>query len=132
MNGYKLVYTAEPTDYFKQIETARESTELAYSLGLTIGKDGNVRAVIWNSPAFRAGIDVGTTIEAVNGEEYSSDRIKAAVVAAKGSKDPIRLLVKDGDNFRDVTIDYHDGPRYPRLQKVGQGETGLDRLLTPR
>ena len=132
MNGYKLVYTAEPTDYFKQIETARESTELAYSLGLTIGKDGNVRAVIWNSPAFKAGIDAGTTIEAVNGEEYSSDRIKAAVVAAKDSKDPIRLLVKDGDNFRDVTIDYHDGPRYPRLQKVGQGETGLDRLLTPR
>ena len=132
MNGYKLIYTAEPTDYFKQIETTRKSTELAYSLGLTIAKDGDVRTTIWDSPAFKAGIDVGTTIEAVNGEEYSSDRIKAAIVAAKGSKDPIRLLIKDGDNFRDVTIDYHDGPRYPRLQKVGQGETGLDRLLTPR
>ena len=63
---------------------------------------------------------------------YSGDRLKAAIAAAQASKDPIRLSVRNGDRFRDVAIDYHDGPRYPRLQKTGAGETGLDRLLAPR
>jgi hypothetical protein len=40
--------------------------------------------------------------------------------------------VKNGDRLRDLTVDYHDGPRYPRLQKTGADETGLDRLLTAR
>ena len=45
---------------------------------------------------------------------------------------PIRLTVKNYDRFRDALLDYHDGPRYPRLQKLGTGDGGLDKLLTPR
>ena len=87
---------------------------------------------IWDSPAFKAGLDIGTEIEAVNSEAYSADRIKAAILAAKGTKVPVRLTVKNNDRFRDILLDYHDGPRYPRLQKVGTGDGGLDRLLMPR
>ena len=54
------------------------------------------------------------------------------MTAAKGTKEPIRLLTKSGDHYRDVAIDYHDGLRYPHLQKIGTGINGLDRLLTPR
>jgi hypothetical protein len=36
------------------------------------------------------------------------------------------------DRFRDILLDYHDGPRYPRRQKVGTGDGGLDKLLRPR
>ena len=45
---------------------------------------------------------------------------------------PIRLTVKNYDRFRDALLDYHDDPRYPRLQKLGTGDGGLDKLLTPR
>ncbi|MEG3163941.1 peptidase M61 [Sphingomonas sp. PB2P19] len=131
MNGYKLVYTPEITGYMKQAEKTR-GTDLSYSIGLVINKEGAVTSSIWGSPAFKAGVDVGSEIVAVNGEVYSSDRIKAAILAAKGTKEPIRLSVKSSDRLRDVMVDYHDGPRYPRLQKVGTGEGGLDRLLTPR
>jgi hypothetical protein len=31
-----------------------------------------------------------------------------------------------------VSIDYHDGLRYPHLVKTGTGESGLDLLLQPR
>jgi len=31
-----------------------------------------------------------------------------------------------------VAIDYHDGPKYPHFEKVGSGETGLDKLLEPK
>ena len=131
MNGYKLVYTPEPTRVFTQGEKSR-GTDISYSLGIVVDKDAVLTAVIWNSPAFRAGVDVGTTLIAVNGEAFTPERLKAAIVAAKGTTTPIQLTVKNGQRVATVAIDYHDGPRYPRLMKVGTGEGGLDRLLAPR
>ncbi|MES2443129.1 MAG: peptidase M61 [Pseudomonadota bacterium] len=131
-NGYKLVYTDTPTAWFKAGEKAREQTDFSYSLGLAMGKGGAVAAVIWDSPAFAAGLDLGDEIVAVGGRTYTPDRLKAAVTAAKGSKEPIRLLVKSGDRFREVSVDYHGGLRYPRLEKTVDGEAGLDRLLAPK
>jgi len=131
MNGYKLVYTPEPTKFFTTAEKGG-SINATYSIGLSIAKDGEATAVIWDSPAFKAGMDVGTVIQAVNGTAYSGDVMKAAIIAAQTSKEPIKLLVKSGPRYREVAIDYHGGPRYPRLQKIGTGETGLDKLLMPR
>ena len=130
-NGYRLVYTAEPTSYYKKAEAARKITDLSYSMGLVVNGEGEVTASVWDSAAFKAGLDVGATLVAVGGQPYSADRLKAAVLAAKGAREPIRLLVRSQDQLRDVVVDYHDGPRYPRLQKIGTGEAGLDRLLTP-
>ncbi|HEX8554031.1 MAG TPA: peptidase M61 [Sphingomonas sp.] len=131
MNGYKLVYSDTPTSYFTKSERAR-GTDLSYSLGLVANTTGEITAVIWDSPAFQAGIDIGTTIVGVDGQAFSGDKLKAAVAGAKGTKEPIRLLVKNGERLRDLAIAYHGGARYPRLEKVGTGEGGLDRLLAPR
>jgi hypothetical protein len=38
--------------------------------------------------------------------------------AAKGNTDPIELLIKAGDRYRTVKIDYHGGSRYPKLERV--------------
>jgi predicted metalloprotease with PDZ domain len=125
-NGYKLVYTEEPNK-----ATPKSAVDLAYSLGLTLGAKG-ITSVAWDSPAFNAGIDLGDEIVAVNGRGYTGDRLKQAVKDAKGSKDPIRLLLKSGDRYREVSIDYHGGLRYPHLVKTATGEAGLDKLLQPR
>lgn len=127
MNGYTLVYAAEPTSYFSKAEKAR-GTDVSYSLGLVVNKDGEVTTSMWGSPAYQAGIDVGTTIMSVGDATYSRDRLLAAIAA----RQPVRLTLKNGERLRSVTIDYRGGPRYPRLQKTGTGETGLDRLLAPR
>ncbi len=87
----------------------------------------------WGSPAFDAKLTVGDVIVAVDGLAYSDDRLKSAVTDAKGAKSPpVVLVVKSGEEVRTVTIDYHGGLRYPHLEKIGTGETGLDKLLTPR
>jgi predicted metalloprotease with PDZ domain len=125
-NGYKLVYTEEANK-----ATPKTTVDLAYSLGLTLGAKG-ITTVAWDSPAFDAGVDLGDEIVAVNGRAYTGDRLKAAVKDAKGSKDPIKLLVKSGDRYREVAIDYHGGLRYPHLVKTATGEAGLDKLLQPR
>jgi predicted metalloprotease with PDZ domain len=104
MNGYRLVYTPEPTSYFAKTERAANATNLSFSLGLTLNREGEATGVVWDSPAAKAGIDVGTTVLAVNGEGYTPERIKAAVAA----KQPIRLWVRAQDRLREVVIDYRD------------------------
>ncbi|SDA36752.1 M61 family metallopeptidase [Sphingomonas sp. NFR15] len=131
-NGYKLVYTEEPSPASKDSEKTRKITDLSYSLGVTIGKDAEITAVGWNTPAFKAALTPGDTIVAVNGAAYTDAGIKAAITAAKTASAPIALMVKHGTAIDTVTIDYHGGLRYPHLEKIGSGEGGLDRLLQPR
>lgn len=131
-NGYRLVYTDTPTAYFKANEKDRKRTDLSSGIGLIIGKDAAIAAVTWNSAAARAGLTVGSTVVAVNGVSYSPEVLKAAITAAMAMKDPIRLLVKNDDRITELAIDYHDGLRYPRLEKIGTGEGGLDRLLAAK
>ncbi|MDB5706489.1 MAG: peptidase [Sphingomonas bacterium] len=131
-NGYKLIYTDEQTPSTKQAETTGKRTDLTYSIGLAVNNEGALTSVQWDGPAFKAGLTVSDTIVAVNGTAFSGQVLKEAVTAAKAGKDPIILLVKANDRIAPVSIDYHDGLRYPRLEKIGTGEGGLDKLLTPR
>jgi predicted metalloprotease with PDZ domain len=131
-NGYRLIYTDEPTPFFKADEKSRDQTNLRYSVGLVLGKGSAISEVLWDGPAFDAGLDLGDELVAVDGMAFTGQRLKDAIKAAKGSKDPIKLLVKSGDRYREVAIDYHGGLRYPRLEKIAEGEAGLDRLLEPK
>jgi len=130
--GYRLVYTDKETEYQKSAEQRRKSTDLMYSLGFSINKDGVLSEVLWDGPAFKAGLTEGTQLMAVNGDAYSSEDLKDAVTRAKGGAEPIALLVKDKDEFRTVLIDYHDGLRYPRLERSGAGPAFLDAILAPK
>lgn len=134
-NGYKLIYTDQATPAFMDSERTRKVVDLTYSGGLMVGNSpgniGQLTGVTWDSAAFRAGLTIGVTITAVNNESYTPERLKAAIAAAKGGA-AASLLVKKGDEYRTVALDWHDGLRYPRLEKIGTGEGGLDRLLAPR
>jgi predicted metalloprotease with PDZ domain len=132
MAGYRLVWRDTPNPYDKGVMTNGKGLDLNYSLGLALDKDGAVTSTRWDGPAFNAGVVNGAKIIAVNGEEYSADVLKEAVTAASGSKVPIALLVKRGNNYDTVSIDYHRGLRWPWLEPVSAGEQGLDRLLAPK
>ncbi len=127
--GYKLVYTNTPTEWFKTFEKQRKMMDLTFSGGLSIGKDGEITGVAWDSPAFNAGLTVSTRIIAVNGHSYDNDKLKAAIKAKKPS---ISLLVKTGDVFRTVELKYDGGLRYPTFEKIGNGPATLDTLLSPK
>ena len=115
--GWKLVYTETPTGFFKAGETANKQTNLTYSLGVVLNREGEVTSVLWDSPAFEAGLTVSTRILAVDGIAYDADRLKAAITAAKDGP-PISLLVKNGDHFQTIAITYKGGLRYPRLERI--------------
>jgi predicted metalloprotease with PDZ domain len=132
MAGYKLVWKDKPNPYAAAREKDGKSTSLTYSLGFSLDKEGKVSGTLWDSPAFNAGIVTGAQVMAVNGKAYDTDAIKDAISAAKASKEPIELLVKRGDRFMTVPVDYHGGLRYPWIEPSGAGEQPLDRLLAPR
>ena len=88
--------------------------------------------MIWDSPAFEAGLTVGQTIVSVGGHAYSEEVLKDAITAAKGGNEPIRLIVKRGEEVGLVDIRWNGGLRYPRFEKTGKGAGPLDRLLEAR
>jgi predicted metalloprotease with PDZ domain len=116
-SGWKLVYQDEPNGLAKSRDS-RGGADFVYSLGLSIDKDGKIGDVRWDSPAFNAGLGSGTTVVAVNGQEYDKDLLEDAVKAAKTGKAPIQLMVKEFDRYRTVSIDYHGGLRYPHLERI--------------
>jgi predicted metalloprotease with PDZ domain len=131
--GYKLVYTDTPTEFFKAAETKGKIVNLSYSLGITIGKEGVLSAVNWDTPAFKAGLTAGETLVAVNGTAYSDDLIKDAVKAtAKADAPAVELLVKDGERYRTVKIDYRGGLKYPRLERIEGTPARLDDIYAAR
>ncbi len=132
MGGYQLVWKDNPNPYRKGQMKTGKFLDLQYSLGVNLNSDGEVTLTMWDSPAFNAGIVDGVKIVAINGDEYSEDAIKQAISAAKGTKDPIDLIVKRGERYLTLELDYHGGLRYPWLEKTGTGQTGLDKLLAPR
>jgi predicted metalloprotease with PDZ domain len=130
--GYKLIYTSEPTKWIKSAEKKAKNNDLTYSGGFVVGNDGKISSVLWDSAAFNAGLTIGSEILAVNGRHFDGDSLKDAIKAAAGKGPAPQLLIHDGDVYRTVTLDWHGGLRYPRLEKVGKGPGTLDALLAPR
>jgi predicted metalloprotease with PDZ domain len=131
-SGYDLVFTPEPSSVWKDTEKRGKHTDLSFSGGFTIDKDRKVTSVIWDGPAYKAGLTVGAEIVGVNDKPATPDLIKEAITAAASDKKAIRLLVRKFDRFDQVALDWTGGLRYPRFQKTGAGEGALDRLLAPR
>ena len=128
--GWKLVYADEPSA--SGSGDWGGSTDFSYSLGLSLGKDMKLGRVLWNGPAFKAGLASSMTLVAVNGMAASADALKDAVIEAKKSGAPIVLLVNNLDHIDTVRIDYRGGLRYPKLERVPGTPDRLSAILAPR
>jgi len=51
------------------------------------------------------------------------------VRAAKDGKAPLELLVRKGNNLRTISLDYRDGLRYPRLERIPGTKDRLEALF---
>jgi predicted metalloprotease with PDZ domain len=133
--GYELVYTDTQGDYQQNEDEGRHRVSLLYSIGLILDSEdrpGGIMQVLWGSPAFQAGLTPGGQIMAVNDIAYSADVLKDAIRSALGTQAPIELIVRTGDNYRTVRVDYHGGLRYPHLQRDTSRPALLDAILAPR
>jgi predicted metalloprotease with PDZ domain len=131
-HGWKLVYNDKPNEAFSASEARSKSVNLTYSIGASLDGKGGVIDVLWDGPAFKAGLSPGMSVVAVDGREYSADAVKEAVTAAKDGTAPIELLVKNFDRYQTLRVDYHGGLQYPHLERIAGTPDRLAELLKAR
>jgi len=135
--GYKIVYQDHPSDSLSALmhsggrRGGGGGPFVWYSLGLQISADGTIYDVRWGSPADKAKLAPGQKLIAVNGLVFSNDALHQALVAAKTSKEPIHFLMQSEQYITPVSIDYHDGERYPAMVRVDGTKNYLDEITNP-
>jgi predicted metalloprotease with PDZ domain len=82
---------------------------------MLIKEDGEIVDTVGGLPAARAGIGPGMKIVAVNGRRFTPQLLRDALAESHHGPQPVRLLVENTDYFREFSLDYHDGERYPHL-----------------
>ena len=128
--GYRLVYNDTEPEWLKHQDPTRGAS-FGTSLGFALDKDNVVDGVWWDSPAFKAGITPDMHLEAVNDQKVTVAGLREAILSAEKSKQPIKLLLKRGDEFVTVNLDYQGGLRYPHLERVEGTPDRLDAILAP-
>ena len=128
--GWQLIYTSVPTETFLQDEADAGVINLDDSIGAQFRPNGSVRSVMWNSPAFRAGLAPDISVVAVNGQPLSSAVLLSAI--ADSASTPLRLTLQDGETHRDAIVFYAGPLRYPHLERIPNTPDRLTSLLAPR
>jgi len=129
-DGWRLTFTDIPTETFRQDEIDAGVSNLSYSIGLAVTKDGNVRTVAWQGPAFDAGLAPGVRIQSVNGKPFAPELLAAAVRASASV--PIELGFEADGRSVSARIPYQGPLRYPRLERIAGSKDRIAALLAPR
>jgi predicted metalloprotease with PDZ domain len=130
--GWKLVYNGDQSDFFKAYEDTEKFTDLSYSLGLKVKDDGTISDIAFAGPARKAGIAPATRIIAVNGRQFSTTELREAIGRAVKDTKPLELLIKDGEYYKTLRVDYHGGERYPHLVRVEGAPDLLAEIIAPK
>ena len=127
-SGWRLVYDTAPSETFRQDEAG--GSNLDYSIGLKTDEKGVVESVVWQGPAFAAGLAAGDRIVSVNEESFSVARLQTAIRDA-GRREP-ELEFDDDGKRQNVQVHYSGTLRYPRLEPIAGKPDRLSALLASR
>ncbi|MBU6400220.1 MAG: M61 family peptidase, partial [Verrucomicrobia bacterium] len=130
--GWRLTYTNAVPDLLKTREGQDKITDLSFSLGFIVKEDGYITDVRPGSPADRAGVGASMKLLGVNSRRWTPEILRAAVRAATTNTAPIALLVENEDYFKTCEVDYHDGEKYPQLERDASRPDLLSAILAPR
>lgn len=129
--GWRLVYNDVVPDMLKSLESAEKFTDLSFSIGISVKEDGTIVDVIPGLPADAAGVAPGGKLIAVNGRRWTPAILRAAIKATKTNHGALDLLVENGDFFKTCPLNYHEGERYPHLERDPAKPDVLEQILKP-
>ncbi|MFN7941414.1 MAG: hypothetical protein U0X73_07425 [Thermoanaerobaculia bacterium] len=130
--GWRLVYSREPNLFAAGREKARGQIDWTYGLGVKLDPDGKVLEVVADSPAAAAGLVPHAKLVGVDGASWSPEALRAALDAAVGRSEPMRLLVERDRRLSTLAVDFHAGALYPHLERLPGAAERLSKLLAPR
>jgi predicted metalloprotease with PDZ domain len=128
--GYRLVYRGVKNDFAIATEAVSGIDNFRFSIGMAVSSDGTLQEVIWDGPAFQAGLVAGAKLLAVNDRAYDADSLRRAVTNAQQTGE-IQLTVQRGKRLSTLVIEYAGGHRYPHLEPIKGARRRLDEILAP-
>lgn len=129
--GWKFVYTEKPNAFITASQADDPGITGWYSYGADLSAKGVVRDVREDSPAWRAGLAPGMHVLAVDNQEFSADVFEYGVKKAQHSSAPISLITSQTGWFQTLSLDYHDGIRYPHLERIEGTPDMLAAIMAP-
>ncbi len=131
--GWRLVYNDTLNELLQAGENFSHTVDLSDSIGMTVHQEkkeeeGTIVDVIPAMAAAAAGIAPGMQLVAVNGKHWSPEVLRSALKA----RGPLQLLVENIGYYRTYDVVYHDGPRFPHLERVHGRADVLGEIIKPR
>ena len=125
------MYKNQPNEW-SQLEEAESGTvDFWYSLGLHVGSEGVIGDVLHGGIADKAGFGPGMKIVAVNGRQYDPNILRAAIIDATQTTAPIEFIVENTGFYKVLKVDYHEGEKFPVLERIEGAPDRLDEILKP-
>jgi predicted metalloprotease with PDZ domain len=137
-SGWRLVYTDEPNRYQSVLENVgqgeleAEGVDEMFSVGLFLDDSGKVADVLWNGPAFEAGLAPGMRLISVDGQLYSPHVLRAEIIHAQKSGEPLRIQAENDGTVELSTVHYDGGLKYPHLVRIAGKTDYLEQILAPQ
>jgi predicted metalloprotease with PDZ domain len=128
-SGWKLVYNEQPNESLANEEALARRADFTFTIGMIVSDDGTVVDVTHDGTAYDAGVAPGMKIVAVNGEQYSPDKLREAMGNAKTVLNPIQFIVANGAQFKTMSMEYHDGMKFPHIERDGSRPDYLSEIL---
>jgi len=130
-SGWKLAYSDQPTQIWRDHEAYDKSCDLSYSIGMSLKEDGSIEDVRMDGPASKAGLVPATKIIAVNGRKFNPQLLRETVAATAKSTAPIEIMVEDGEFYKTFHISYRGSERYPHLVRDESKPDLLGAIIAP-
>jgi predicted metalloprotease with PDZ domain len=130
-SGYKLVFNDKPNFYAAGRGGPMAGVNAWFDVGVRLSNKGNVRDVRKGSAAWAAGLAPGMQVVAVNDQVFTPKMWTDAITAAKGGTLPIALRIKQGTWYTKLSLDYHDGLKYPHLERIPGTTDMLSEIMAP-
>jgi len=131
-SGWRLVYVDKAPDMLTAGERVHKILDLTSSIGVVADENGLLQDVIPGMAAAKGGLAPSMRIVAVNGRRFTRDVMRAALAAGKGKTEPLEVIAQNGDFFSTHRLDYHDGQRWPALERDASKPDLLSAILAPK
>jgi predicted metalloprotease with PDZ domain len=142
-SGWHLVYTDQKSDLIRDMEQVHKVdllwpewqtwsfADLRYSIGLLVQDDGTVLDSAPRMSGYDAGIVPGMRVLQVNGAPFSLAVLEEAVRKTH-DHGPLLLQVANGSASELHRLDYHEGLKYPHLERLPSTPDLLHQMVAPQ